>query len=83
MASIFSEDVMRADRADDKTQPAAFGPNPPVTDRNAQATRIAAVLATYCTPRLQYDGMSAYEVANKVLAVIDLWPEQSDSQVRR
>lgn len=56
---------------DDLTQPSAFGPDPTVGDRSSRQTRIQAVLLTYCTPQLKYDGMSAHEVAGKILAVLD------------
>jgi hypothetical protein len=55
---------------DDLTQPTSFGEHPPM-DRDAEVTRVTAVLLTYCTPKLKYDGMTAHELATKILAVLD------------
>jgi hypothetical protein len=58
---------------DDLTKPTTFDSKVrnSATDRETREGRIAAVLRTYCTPTLRYDGISAYEIARKVLAVID------------
>lgn len=50
-------------------------------DREGRQERVRAVLLTYCTPQLKFDGMSAWEVAGKILKVLE--DEPSDSIVRR
>ena len=56
---------------DDLTQPTNWGQAPPKAQRNSDHQRvIAAVLMTYCSPLLKYDGMSAWELAGKVLDAI-------------
>lgn len=42
-----------------------------VIDREDRQQRVRAVLMTYCDPKVKYDGMSAWELAGKVLAVLD------------
>jgi hypothetical protein len=58
---------------DDLTKPTTFDSKirTSATDRATREGRIAAVLRTYCTPILRYDGISAYEIARKVLVVIE------------
>jgi hypothetical protein len=62
--------VTHGPQDDDLTQPTAFGEAPPM-DRTSEVARVAAVLMTYCTPKLKYDGMTAHELATKILAVLD------------
>lgn len=69
-----NEPIVNAD--DDLTQPTSFGPSPLPMNRNSQQTRIQAVLMTYCTPQLKYDGLSAWDLAAKILKVMDLPTEQ-------
>jgi hypothetical protein len=48
-----------------------FEAGPEHIDRESRQQRVRAVLMTYCTPQLKYDGMSAWEIAGKILAVLD------------
>lgn len=63
---------------EDYTRPTAFGPRPDLVklDRTLRQQRLAAVIATYCTPLLKYDGISAWEVAGKLIDVLDLEASQ-------
>lgn len=70
-----TEQSLAHDREDDLTKPTSFGPSPTPLDKEAQQTRIQAVLMTYCTPKLKYDGMSAWEIAGKIVQVLDLPPQ--------
>ena len=67
---------------DDLTQDTHFSSTPGTSDRSSRLARVSAVLQTYATPKLRYDGMPAWELAQKILAVLDE-PEPSDSTVRR
>lgn len=64
---------------EDLTQDTHFGEDP--SERNSEhQRRVSAVLRTYCTPLLKYDGMTAWELAGKIL---DCLAEPEDSIVRR
>lgn len=52
-----------------------------MVDRESRQQRVRAVLLTYCCPAARFDGMTAWEVAGKILATLDEEPE--DSKVRR
>jgi hypothetical protein len=66
---------------EDFTQDTSFGNEPPSSQRNSEhQRRVSAVLQTYVTPLLKYDGISAWEIAGKILDVI---AEPEDSIVRR
>jgi hypothetical protein len=49
----------------------SFADRPDGIAREDRQNRIRAVLLTYCEPKLKYDGMSAWEVAGKILAVLE------------
>jgi hypothetical protein len=57
--------VSAAHRQDDLTKHAYFGP---IT---SPLGRVMAVLMTYCTPRLQYDGIGADAIAQMILNVLE------------
>lgn len=44
-------------------------------DRSSRQQRVRAVLMTYCDPKLKYDGFTAWEIAGKILTVLDEEPE--------
>ncbi len=71
MIEMFARRDRERNQIDDLTQPTSFGPSPVPMDRNGEQTRIQAVLLTYLTPQLKYHGVSAYEIAGKILAVLD------------
>jgi hypothetical protein len=63
--------AVAAQKQDNLRRPAYFGPSPQL-ERSTRTARLTAVLMTYCTPRIQYDGISAYEIAQRI---IDAWDD--------
>lgn len=43
----------------------------PMPIHDERRSRVQAVLLAWCEPKVQYDGMTAWEVAGKILAVLD------------